>query len=308
MDIVLNQMAFLFSLIVIGYVLVKLGLMPENAESTLSKLENYIFIPALVLSTFIGNFTTEKLVGAKGVILGSIIIELVVIPVSMLIVRLFAKDRDTRNIFLYGLCFSNFSYVGNAIVSELYPEIFLEYLLFSLVLWTGIYIWGVPVLLMDDGLKGKGLKQRLKSFANPMFAAMIIGMVIGIGGIKVPGFVSNVVTSMGNCMSPIAMLLTGMIVARKKLLDVIKIKSVYFVTIIRLIIYPLIFIAVTKVINMPDTLVKCGLVSLAMPLGMSTIVIPAAYGKDTTVASGMALVSHALGCITIPVILYLISL
>jgi predicted permease len=44
--------------------------------------------------------------------------------------------------------------------------------------------------------------------------------------------------------------------------------------------------------------------NLAMPLGLSTIVVPAAYGKDSTAASSMALISHLLSCITIPIIFF----
>jgi len=61
-------------------------------------------------------------------------------------------------------------------------------------------------------------------------------------------------------------------------------------------------------IPMPETFAVCALCSLAMPLGLNTIIIPSAYGKDTRVASGMALVSHILSCITIPVIFLLYNL
>ncbi len=298
----LNQMIFLLLLITIGYILVKCKLVSDNAESTLSKLENYIFIPALVLGTFINNFTVEKLAGAKDNIIGSIIVELIVIPVSMLIVRLCSKDKYIQNIYLYGLCFSNFGFMGNAIVSSIFPDIFLEYLLFTLVLWVGIYIWGAPILLMGDSSKKATLKQRLKTFVNPMFIAMAIGMIVGITNIPIPMFAENFVNTLGDCMSPIAMLLTGMTVARSNLLEILKHKSIYMVTIIRLIIYPLIFICLTKIFEFQETFIICTLCSLAMPLGLNTIVIPSAYGKDTKVASGMALVSHLLSCITIPII------
>jgi predicted permease len=43
-----------------------------------------------------------------------------------------------------------------------------------------------------------------------------------------------------------------------------------------------------------------------MPLGLNTVVIPSAYDKDTSDAAGLALVSHILACITIPVIFSLI--
>ena len=57
----LNQTLFLFGLIVIGYILVKTKVLPENSASILSKLENTVFIPALVMKTFIENFTVERI-------------------------------------------------------------------------------------------------------------------------------------------------------------------------------------------------------------------------------------------------------
>ncbi|MBR3863110.1 MAG: hypothetical protein IKM42_05600 [Clostridia bacterium] len=46
----LNQIAFLFTLIAAGYILAKLGILPEGAAKVLAKLENTIFIPALVMA------------------------------------------------------------------------------------------------------------------------------------------------------------------------------------------------------------------------------------------------------------------
>lgn len=297
----LNQMAFLFTFIVIGYILSKMKLISDGAAGILSKLENYVFIPALVLGTFISNFTTEKLSTSWKLIVGCLVLEIVVIAVSMVAVRLVAKGKYIQDIYLYGLCFSNFSFMGNAVVSTLFPNIFLEYIVFTLVLWTLIYVWGAPSLLIG-GSEVKGIKDRLKSFLNPMFVCMIIGMVIGILKIPMPAFVDSAITATSNCMSPIAMLLTGMTIAKIDIKKVLKIKSIYVVSFLRLIVYPLLFIGFTKLVPLSEAFVICAVASLAMPLGLNTIVIPAAYGKDTTMASGMALISHILAVITIPVI------
>lgn len=309
MSSVFSQMAYLFSLIALGYLLVKLRLVPEKSEIVLSKLENNLFIPALILGTFIRNFTVENVLGAKDVMLASLVIELVVIPLSFGLARLLAKDKYTRNLYVYGLCFANFGFMGNAVVKALYPDLFFEYLLFAMVLWVFIYAWAVPSLLMGDTSGRKtSFWHRLKAFLNPMFLSMVVGMALGLVGFRLPAFADTLVTTLGDCMSPVAMLLTGMTVARKRLSAILGVKSVYPITFLRLIVYPLIFIGLSKVIPMSDTLVLCGVCCLAMPLGLNTIVIPAAQGKDTTVASGMALVSHVLGCATIPLMLYLMNL
>lgn len=303
----LEQMAFLFSLILLGYVLVRAKILDGNAAGILSKLESWLFVPALVMGTFMTNFTVDILQTAGSLILFGFAIMVVIIPVSILVSRLCAKDAFKRNIYTYGLAFANFGFMGNAVVEALYPDIFFEYLIFVIPLWILIYLWAVPVLLISDGGKGKTVKDRLKSFVNPMFICMIIGMVIGLTGLKLPDWTVNVVDTCGDCMSPVAMLLTGMTVAKIDLRRVLSDVSIYAVTAVRLLLIPLAAIGVLCLLPIPKTFFVCAICALAMPLGLNTIVIPAAYGKDTSTASGMALVSHLASCITIPLIFMLMS-
>ena len=142
---------------------------------------------------------------------------------------------------------------------------------------------------------------------NPMFVAMLAGMVIGIFGIPLPKWFVSVVDVSGDCMSPVAMLLTGITVStinvKKTFTDV----KTYIISVIRLIVFPLVFVAVAKLVPMSEAIYICALCSLAMPLGLKTIVIPSAYGKDTSVAAGMAVISHLLSCITIPLLFMLVG-
>lgn len=300
----LNQIAFLFTLIAAGYILAKLGILPEGASKVLAKLENTIFIPALVLGTFIENFTVERLASAWKLLLVSVAIAVVMIPVSILVSKAVTRDRYIQNIYTYGLAFSNFGFMGNAVVSAMFPDIFFEYLLFTLPLWVEIYVWGVPVLLMGDTEKQQTLTDRLKPFVNPMFVAMLIGIVIGLLKIPMPSFLISVLDSSSACMSPVAMLLTGITVStisfKKTFTDV----RTYIISVVRLVALPLAFIGVSLLVPVfrDKTIFVCALASLAMPLGLNTIVIPSALGKDTSVAAGMAVISHVLSVITIPVI------
>ena len=301
-------MAFLFSLIALGYLLVKARILDTSAASILSKLESWLFVPALVMGTFLTNFTVDVLSTAGRLILFSFAILVVILPLSILVPRLLTKDADKRNIYTYGLAFSNFGFMGNAVVKALYPEIFFEYLIFVIPLWILIYLWGVPILLMPRDAEKGGLKGRLKNFVNPMFICMIVGMLIGLLGIKLPNWTLNVINTCGDCMSPVAMLLTGMTVAAIDLKKILKDVSIYAVTAVRLLLIPLAAILLLPLLPIPNLFFVCAVCSLAMPLGLNTVVIPAAYGKDTSTASGMALISHLLSCLTIPLIFFLMSL
>ena len=299
----LNQIAFLFGFIVIGFILVKIKVLPENSAAVLSKLENTIFIPALVMGTFIENFTLERIGATWKLLSVSFIIAFITIPFAILVSKLVTKDKYIQKIYTYGLSFSNFGFMGNAVVSSLFPDVFFEYLIFTLPLWMLIYIWGVPRLLIADSGKKHTFTESMKSFVNPMFIAMLIGMLIGLSRINLPEWTMSLINVSGDCMSPIAMILTGVVVSSISLkLNV----RIYIVSIIRLIIMPALFVSVAAFFKIPETTYICALCSLAMPLGLNTIVIPSAFGKDTTVAAGMAVISHLLSCITIPLIFSII--
>lgn len=319
----LYQMIFLFSFIVIGFLLARRGLLPAISAAILSRFENMLFIPALVLGTFIRNFTTATLSSAWKILLFSFLLALVaVIPLSILCSRLCTKDAYTRKISIYGLSFANFSFMGNAIVEAIFPEIFTEYILFTLPLWVIIYIWAIPSLLLgSEREEATPIRDRLKSFINPMFICMIVGMVIGISGVGtidlssipfldgVRGSILKFIDVAGSCMSPIAMLLTGITLGSIDLSKTLKEKSIYTVSFLRLLVFPLLGIGILYFFpQVPDVLQICTVCTLAMPIGLNTIVIPSMYGKDTSTAAGMALVSHILSLATIPFIFFLRAL
>ncbi|MBQ3551489.1 MAG: AEC family transporter [Clostridia bacterium] len=301
----LSQMGFLAVLIVIGYVLTRFELLPDNSTAVLSKLENYVFIPCLVLGTFMQNFTVQSLNYAWQYVLCGLVTVTVSVPVAIFVSKAASRDKFIQNTYTYGLSFSNFGFMGNAVVSALFPDIFDEYLIFVLPFWIYIYVWGVPSLLMPHEEGKITLLGRLKPLLNPMFIGMLVGIVIGLCDIPTPQFLTSSISTLGACMSPVAMLLTGMTVAKTDLITMFKMPSVYVVSAVRLLIMPLFAVLLFAFWELPYGLMLCTVCSLAMPLGLNTIVVPNAYGRDTTVAASMALISHLASIGTIPLIFML---
>ncbi len=298
-------MALLFLFIIIGYTVAKAKVVPDNAGSVLSKLENNVFTPASILGTFLTSFTVSKLSVAWQFLLSGTVIILMSIPLALFIAKLTTKDSYLRKIYAYGLAFSNFGFMGNAVVSSVYGnEVYMSYLIFVIPFWIGIYAWAVPALLIPSR-EGQSMKARLKNVFNPMLIATVVGIILGITGLPIPSFITGAITSLGNCMSPIAMLLTGMAIAKIDIKESFKNVPIYIVSVIRLILIPLVFIAVLYPIPIMYEIKLCAICALSMPLGLSPIVIPSAYGLDTKAASSMALISHLLSTVTIPVIFML---
>lgn len=304
----LSQMAYLFSFIVLGFLLTKIGALPKDSAKVISKLENNLLLPAMVLNTFLNRFTVETLSTAWKTLLYSLVAALIAIFFAILSSRLITKDGYLRNIYTYGLSFSNFAFMGYAVVNALFPDIYFEYVIFTLPMWTCIYVWGTPELLIADGSK-KSFGDRLKNFANPMFICMIIGIVLGLTGVGkfFPQWSLDLIRNTEACMSPLAMLLVGITLSFVDLKKTFTDFEIYIVSFLRLIVFPGVYLVLAKIFDFSGTNFLCTLCALAMPLGLSTIVIPAAYGRDTTKAASMALISHLLSCITIPIIFSLIK-
>ena len=306
---IFNQMLCLFLFIAIGFILSKWKFVPDNADRVLSRLENFVLVPALVMGTFIKNCTIDTLGSMwKLLVLGFAMVFLL-IPLSFVFARVCFKEKYLQKIATYGLAFANFGFMGNAIMSAVFPAIFFEYTVFTLPFWFMIYMWGAPVLLISGSNDGEkvALKQRLKSFVNPMFIGMLIGMIIGLTGLNLPQGVVSAIDGAGACMSPLAMILTGMTIGKTNVFELLKKPRIYLTTGVKLVIYPIIFIALFWLLSLlpensffNETFFRCATCVATMPLGLNTIVIPSAYGRDTTDAAGMALVSHLFSVATIP--------
>jgi predicted permease len=190
--------------------------------------------------------------------------------------------------------------MGNAVVLGIFGEdILFDYMIFTLPLCLYVYSFGTASLIPKKD--NENTKFSLKVFLNPICISMLLGAVFGLVKLPLPSFLITAVSSAGACMSPLAMILTGFIVANFSLKKLLRVKRIYLASILRLIILPLLFVIVLKLIGASESIVMLTLCATAMPLGLNTVVFPAAYDGDTTPGASMALISHVMSIITIPV-------
>ena len=312
----LSRLAFLFSFILLGYVLTKIKAIPESSDGILSKLENNLFAPCLVMGTFIKEFTVKTLTNSWKPIAVCCLMLVVTLPLGILLSRLFSKKTHDRNIYTYGLCFSNFGFMGLAVVEALFPDVFMEYNIFLLPLWVGVYGWAIPTLLIPADKADKSFLSTLKRIANPMCVCMVIGAIIGVTGLgsfiyteggESQSVIMEIISTAGSCMSPLAMLLTGITIAKINIPQVVKNYGIYIASALRLLVIPLALTPLIMLLPIDNSIILCALCALSMPLGLSPVVVPAGYGEDTSLAAGMAVISHALSIITIPIVFAVFS-
>ncbi len=296
-----TPLLMMFTCIVIGYVLQKFKLVPENSHVVLAKVETFALCPAVTLHTFITRCTVETLVAHRSLLLASCALAAVAIGLSYLLSPFFTKDDYERNVYRYALAFGNIGFLGNAIVPMVLGDEFLyPYLLFCLPLSTMIYLWGLTILIPKSHKNGSVFKNLL----NPGVISICIGLVLGLCNVQevCPSFVILALENLKACMGPVAMILTGFVVAKYDFLGLLKKPPVYVATLFRLILLPTLYLAALYFLKVDSLILKMCLFAFAAPLGLNTVVFPSAYGGDPSTGASMALISHTLCVITIPLL------
>ena len=303
-------MLTLFICIAIGFVLTKFKILPDGSSKVMAKLEIWIFCPALNFMTMV-RFCTVESVGEHSI---NIILGIIGVSFSMglaiFLSRFFAKRGSyERGVYAYAMAFANGGYMGDPIILALFGEMALSYYkLFYLPFSLMINSWGISVLTPSSGKKSNVWRKLL----NPPTVAMLAGIAVGLSGIGayLPTFVTGSLDTLKACMGPVAMLLAGATIAKYNFLSMLKNKKVYAVTAIKLLLMPMLIVAlifgvktlanVAFDLSIDNDVLFLAFFASASAIGLNTVVFPEAYGGDPESGAGLALVSHTLCVITIP--------
>lgn len=313
-------MLYLFLCIAIGFALRKSGALPENSGSVLAKLENWVFCPALSFMTAATYFRTDN-IAIHGInILLSCILAFFALGIAIALSKLFVKKECyDRGVYAYALMFGNFGFVGDPLVIELFGnEFFAYYKLFTLPLSVLCYVWGISVLVPKEYCS-PGVKGVVKRILTPPTVALFVGIIFGLTNALsiMPEFFITSLDALKGCMGPVAMILAGITIAGFNFKEMLANKKVYLATAMRLTVLPVVllsvlFLIITSIeaifkIEIGYTAIILAFFAYASPLGMNTIVFPQAYGGDPKTGAAMAMISHTLCVISIPIMYTLLT-
>lgn len=301
LNVTLSQMAILFIFIAVGYAFGKLKLIPDNASKTLSKLELYILLPAYTFDTMSSNLTTDRLSKEYPLIIASLVIVIVTFGLSLVLARLFSDNPDTRAIYSYAFTIPNTGYIGYPLISAIFGEaVLLDYMVFCIPLNIFIYTVGIYMLNPRHELK-------LSKLINPVLISVLIGGLVGLLNIPIPAVVGGVITNAKNCMGPIAMLLTGMVLAKSPIKEMLSSPKMYVAALIRLIGIPAVAGLIMYLIKLDGYIATLSCCMLCLPMGLNNIVFPEAFGGDSKTGAQSCFVSNVVSLLTVPIAFAIIT-
>lgn len=296
---VLKQVSVLFSFAALGYLLAKCKKVNNGHTPILSALLVNIFLPFNIFKTFSASFTRQYISTHYDIMIASAVVITVLAVIMTFASRLFDKRKYERGIYEYSLIIPNYGYMG-------YPMS--EVVLGQTGLLNAM-MFGFPVSFYTYTVGYCKLSKREISFKklfNPVMVSMIAGALVGLSEIKIPEIATKVLTDASSCMAPVSMLLMGIVVSEFNFKELLSMKKVYIITLLRLIIIPIVIGFILKPFS--QTAMQTAVILFAMPCGLNTIIFPRLVGEDCRIGAGLALVSNVLACFTIPLVLALFNI
>ena len=309
----LQQMLMMFLLIAMGFVLRKKHILPDNANIIMSRLETYVFVPALSLYTQMTKCTVATFAQHGSLMLYGLVITLCAMAASFPLSALFIRKADTpaqlyqRKVYQYAMTFSNFGFMGNFIILGVWgSDVFFQYGLFTFFYSIICNSWGLYILIPKE--KNAGMLANLKKgLITPPIIALVAGIVIGLLDWTrfAPSFFLTALDKAAACQGPVAMLLAGFVIGGYDFKELILNKKVYVASFVRLVVIPAVVVLALKALGVSQSICLLALIAFGTPLGLNTIVYPSAYGGDPKTGASMAMISHTLSVVTIP-LMYLL--
>lgn len=277
----------LFIIMLIGVLLGKMKVINSESRSTISFLIINVSMPMLIVSSSNLEFNEQT----KNESMWLIIMSVAAFFFSILLAQLIFKKAVPR----CATVFSNAGYMGLPVLNSILgPKGLFLGAIFQMVFHLFTWTYGISLFT-----KSNKFKDSLKKMINPSLIAVAIAIVLMFTGWKMPDTIQTVLKMMGELTTPLSMLLIGATLAQVSLKEVIRLKQIYVVTALRLLIIPAFVLLFLLFPSIPKISVYVVFVINAMPSAAITGILAMKHNNDEKLASSIVAFSTLISIITL---------
>ena len=299
-DITFKQIAALFLIIGVGFVMHKCRVIDDTATVRYSRLILNISLPAQIIQAFVsqqGSVSKQMVLVMFGISLCAYALYAVVGVLFWYVARVPVHQRGT---YLFMMMFGNVGFMGFPLIEAILGSKAMIYaVIFNVVFSVLVYSIGIHLIAGKE----EGVRFDWKKLVNMPLAAAVISILLYFGNISLPGVVMRSLEFMGNITTPVAMLILGATIAGMPMRELFDEWRIYLFTIVKLAVLPLIAILCMK--NLPvrsETVAGCMVILSATPVATNATMLAIEYGGDVKLASKGIFFTTILCMISIPLI------
>lgn len=295
-----QQIAQLFIIMFLGWLLVKTGLLKTEDSRCLSMVLLYIITPCVIFNAFQIQHTPEIL----SMMAFSAVVALVCNGLLILLGRLSACLFHLDVVEEASVSYTNSGNMAIPLVSAIFgADWVICVVLYNMV--SNLFVW-THARMFISGERKISLR---KILCNVNILAIFAGGLLFFLNIQLPEIVSGALTSVGNTIGPVAMLNVGMLLAGLKLEELRSYRRIWKPVLFRLVILPLVFVLLARVLPLSslnehsDTLILIALIPTFAPSANMVAQFSQIYGRDAKYASLISALTMLLSIITIPLLI-----
>ena len=295
-----KQILEMFLLAGVGYLLFKAGKISGDGSRTLGNILIYVSLPAVIINGFLVERTPEHVSGILLSMAGALALILLSVLISHFIFR-------NNPIGAFAAAFSNPGFFGiPLVIASLGREYVFYAACFIAFLNIGQWTYGVSRLTGQPLRQGFALKKLIRA---PFVIAITAGLLLFATQLPLPGILKDGLSAAAGLNTPLAMFTVGIYLAQTDLKKMLKDRSLYAVSAVRLLLIPLAALGILSLfpanLNGMKTVL---LIAAACPVGSNVAVYAQLHGKDYPYAVETVVISTALSLATIPLTVWASSL
>ncbi len=294
------QVAMLFIMIAVGFSLGKTKLLDEKAIKGLANVVLYVATPAVILQAFTTEVKTPE--KTKNLIIVAVVTTLLHI-VMIILAKLLIRNKDDRanRIMRLLVIFSNSGYMAFPLQKAILGDIGVFYGAMFVAIFN-IFMWTYAVFVASGDKKTLQIKNIL---LNPTIISVIVSILLYAFSIKLPDFLSDAVSGLGNLNTPLPMIIIGFNISCFPFIQLFNDKRVYFPGVLRLVAMPLLSLGIMFVLGVRGLpLIACTIAASA-PSAAAPVMFATKYGLDAQLGSKITSLTTLFSILTMPVIVAL---
>lgn len=295
----LNATVPVFALMVLGWVLKRIGFLTDEFTRVADKLVFHLALPSMLFLD-IAQMDPSQLLDGKFVVF-SAAVTLVSILLIWLLARLLMKHREQVGAFVQGAYRSSAAILGSALIANVYGDA--GYAPLMILASVPLYnIFAVLILVLESGgdrqQGGAGLKRAaINVCKNPIILGIVLGVPFALLKLPLPAMVTKTVSMAGQLATPLALLAIGAGFvwqnAKQKALPT----TVAALT--KLVFLPAVFLPLAVLLGFRNEQLMAILIMLGSPSTPSGYIMAKQMGADSQLASGIVVLTTVLASVTI---------
>ncbi len=300
-----QQVLVMFLLVLVGFAAVKSGAVKAELKSGLSDLLVNIVLPAIIINSYLTEYDPGISANLAVTLAASTAAMLLSIGISTLVCSR-VKSADAP-LMRFAMSFCNPGYMGFPLISALFGS---EGLLYASVFNTmyNLIFWTVGVSQLEPEKTGHSLRDVADVLKKPTIIATVIGLVIYFGQIPIPDVIAEPIELLGNMSTPLAMFITGMVMAGSSFETTVRDWHMWLAVGMRLLVIPALTLGLCWLVGMNGIVGTVVVLLAACPCASITSVFAVRYHYDEALGAGMVVISTLASIGTLPLFAALVSL